>query len=74
MSEEEEQQFLRAYRIRPTPKTPRGMSPAELILARKINSVFEKLLLFQKRIRTDIKKNTQFFKIGEKGFFRVYKN
>ena len=38
------QQFLQVYRITLNPNTPMGRSPAETLLARKINSVFDKLI------------------------------
>ena len=41
---EELQEFLSIYRITPTPNTNANMSPAELIFARKIWSVFDELI------------------------------
>ena len=38
------QQFLQVYRITPNPNTPLVVSPAETMFARKIRSVFDKLL------------------------------
>ena len=38
------QEFQSIYRIRPQPNTNVNMSPAELIFARKIRSVFDKLI------------------------------
>ena len=45
-----QQQFLQVYRITPNPNTPLAVSPAETMLARKIRSVFDKLLLKQNKI------------------------
>ena len=45
------QQFLHVYRIIPNPKTPLAVSPAETMFARKIRSVFEKLLPKQNKLR-----------------------
>ncbi|XP_014771646.1 uncharacterized protein K02A2.6-like [Octopus bimaculoides] len=38
------QQFLRVYRVTLNPNAPEGSSPAELMLTRKVKSVFNKLL------------------------------
>lgn len=38
------QQFLQVYRITPNNDTPSALSPAEVMFARKIRSVFDKLL------------------------------
>ena len=38
------QEFLSIYRITPNPNTNANMSPAELIFARKIRSIFDKLI------------------------------
>ena len=38
------QQFLQVYRITPNPNTSMGRSPAETIFARKVKSVFDKLI------------------------------
>ena len=56
------QQFLPVYRITPNPNTPLAVSPAETMFARKIRSVFDKLLPKQnKRRKTTLapKKNVQ---------------
>ncbi len=38
------QQFLQAYKIMPNDNTPLSLTPAEVMVARKIRSVFNKLL------------------------------
>lgn len=43
------QQFLSIYRITPNPNAISGMSPAELMFARKIRSVFNRLLPDRKK-------------------------
>ena len=45
------QQFLQVYRITPNPNTPLAVSPAETMFARKIRSIFNKLLLKQNKLR-----------------------
>lgn len=45
------QQFLRLYRVTPNPDAPERRSPAELMFARKVNSVFNKVLPEKKTIR-----------------------
>ena len=44
------QQFLQVYRIKPNPNTPLAVSPAETMFARKIRSVFHKLLPKQNKL------------------------
>ena len=44
-------QFLQVYRITPNPSTPLAVSPAETMFARKIRSVFDKLLPKQNKLR-----------------------
>ena len=46
---EELQEFLSIYRIIPNPNTNTNISPAELMFAWKIRSVFDKLILSKKR-------------------------
>ena len=48
---EELQEFLFIYRITPNPNTHANMSPAELMFARKIRSIFDKLIPSKKEIR-----------------------
>ena len=38
------QQFLRVYRITSDPSTTSGVSPVDLMFARKIRSIFDKLI------------------------------
>lgn len=67
------QKFLSVYRI--TPNTVSGMSPAELMFARKIRSVFDRLLPSPTKKYT--KKSNflcKFFKTGDKVFFKNFKN
>ena len=45
------QQFLQVYRITPNLNTPLAVSPAETKFARKIRSVFDKLLPKQNKLR-----------------------
>ena len=45
------QQFLQVYRITPNPNTPLAVSPAETMFARKIRSIFDKLLPKQNKQR-----------------------
>ena len=40
--------YLCMYRITPNPNTNTNMSPAELIFARKIRAIFDKLILLKK--------------------------
>ena len=49
------QEFLSIYRITPNPNTNENMSPADLMFARKIRSIFDKLIPSKKGI---IKKNS----------------
>ena len=45
---EELQKYLSINRITPNPNTNTNMSPAELMFARKIRSIFDKLILSKK--------------------------
>ena len=45
------QQFLQVYRITPNPSTLLAVLPAETSFARKIRSVFDKLLPKQNKLR-----------------------
>ena len=45
------QQLLQVYRITPNPNTPLAVSPADTIFARKIRSIFAKLLPKQNELR-----------------------
>ncbi|XP_014785323.1 uncharacterized protein K02A2.6-like [Octopus bimaculoides] len=68
------QQFLRIYRVTPNPNTPAGMSPAELMFARKVKSVFDKLVRGKKKRKIAMANTTKLFKNGEKVFVRAYMN
>ena len=43
------QEFLSIYRITPNPNTNANMSPTELMFARKIRSIFDKLIPSKKK-------------------------
>ena len=70
------QQFLSIYRITPNPNRISGMSPAELMFARKIRSVFNRLLPKKKRSYQNRAKqeNMKYFRLGDKVFLKSYKN
>ena len=68
------QQFLQVYRITPNPNTPRAVSPAETMFARKIRSVFDKLLPKQNKLRKTISAPKKRFNPGEKIYFKKYQN
>ena len=59
------QKFLVVYRIMPNPNTDSGLSPAKLIFARKIWSVFDRLL--PSPMKKVVKGNfvTKFYKPGD---------
>lgn len=67
------QNFLRFYRVTSNLNRPSGMYSAELIFPRYVKSVIDKLLTSRKT-RTDSKIDTNRNKIGNKVFFRAYKN
>ncbi|XP_052831270.1 uncharacterized protein K02A2.6-like [Octopus bimaculoides] len=73
MDEVDLQKFFRVYRVTPKPNIPARMSPAELMFARKIKSVFNKLLPGQKR-QIAMDNTARYFRIGENVFVRTYKN
>ena len=66
------QQFLSVYKIIPNQSTTLELSPVELMFARKIRSVFYKLILNKNK---KFKKNntTKFHKPGKKIYFKEYK-
>ena len=68
------QQFLLVYRITPNPNTPLAVSPSETMFARKISSVFDKLLLKQNKLRKTTLKPKKRFNPGEKNYFKIYQN
>ena len=63
------QQFLQVYRLTPNPNTPLAVSPAETMFARKIRSVFDKLLPKENKLRKTKKR----FNPGEKFIFKNIK-
>ena len=66
------QQFLQVYRITPNNKTPVSQSPAEVMFARIIRSVYNKLLPKQtKHGRINIVP-TKRYNPGEKVSFRIF--
>lgn len=72
-SEKALQQFLQVYRITPNENTPSQMSPAEVMFARKIRPVFDKLLPKQvKHTKLTIPKKN--YMPGEKIFFQMHKD
>ena len=68
------QQFLQVYRITPNPNTPPAVSPAETMFARKIRSVFDKLLPKQNKLRKTTLAPNKRFNPGEKIYLRKYQN
>ena len=60
------QQFLQVNRITPNPNTSLAVSPAETMFARKIRSVFDKLLPKQNKLRKTILAPKKRFNPGEK--------
>ena len=68
------QQFLQVYRIIPNPNTPLAVSPAETMFARKIRSVFDKLLPKQNKLRKTTLAPKKRFNPGEKNYFKKYQN
>lgn len=66
--------FLSVYRITPNPNTNAGLSPAELMFARKIRSVFDRILPSATKTRaTRENLSTRFYKSGDKIFFLNYR-
>lgn len=63
------QQFLQVYRITPNSTTPSALSPAEVMFARKIRSVFDKLLPKQTKQSPTSFVPKRKFNPGEKVFF-----
>ena len=67
------QQFLQVYRITPNTNTPSELPPAQIMFARKVRSVFEKLLPKQTKTKRNhfmAKKN---YVPGEKVYFKMFK-
>ena len=68
------QQFLQVYRITPNENTPASLSPSEIMFARKIRSVFDKLLPRQtKPVRTTTVPNKRYVP-GEKVYFKMFRD
>lgn len=65
------EKFLSVYRITPNPKTNAGLSPAELMFARKIRSVFDRILPNATATREN--HSTRFCKPSDKIFFLNYR-
>ena len=68
------QQFLQVYRVTPNKNAPSAMTPAEVMFARMIKSVLDKLLQNQSQPGYTNKLNRKRFKIGEKFFFRMFQS
>ena len=68
------EKFLCVYRITPNPNTNAGLSPAELMFAHKIRSVFDRILPSATK-KTTVRENlsTRFYKPGDKIFFLNYR-
>ena len=60
------QQFLQVYGITPNPNTPLAVSPAKTMFARKIRSVFDKLLPKQNKLRKNTLGSKKKIKAGRK--------
>ena len=71
--EKNTQTFLMVYRIMPNQIIKGNLSPAEIMYARKIHSVFDRLLPNRKKNYTKIKTNYKSYKEGDKVFFRNYR-
>ena len=67
-------QFLQVYRITPNPNTPLAVSPVETMFARKIRSVFDKLLPKQNKLRKTTLAPKKRFNPREKNYFKRYQN
>ena len=68
------QQFLQVYRTTPYPNTPMRRSPAETMFARKVNSVFDKLIPQQAKFKKTVSPHKKHFFPGNKVLFKAYKN
>ena len=67
------QQFLEVYRVTPNPNTLMAVSPAETMFARKIRSVFDKLLPKQNKLRKTALAPKKRFNPGEKIYLKNIK-
>ena len=63
---EELQEFLSIYRITPNPNANTNMSPAELMFARKIRSIFDKLIPSKNGNEKKINTSYKTYSLGEK--------
>ena len=68
------QQFLLVYRITHNLNTPMGRSPAETMFARKIKSVFDRLIPRQAKFKKTVSPHKKCFYPGDKIFFKAFKN
>ena len=66
--------FLQVYRTTPNKSAPSTLSPAEIIFARRIRSVFDKLIPSKKSHTLAITVPRQKFNTNEKLFYKNYKN
>ena len=67
-------QIGRCNRITPNPNTPMGRSPAETMFARKIRSVFDKLIPRQARFKKTLTLPKKRYACSEKVLLKIYKN
>ena len=66
------QQFLQVYRVTPNANTPAELPPAQIMFARKVRSVFEKLL--PRQIKHSKKQTvSKYYVPGEKNYFKIFK-
>ena len=70
------QKFLAVYRITPNPNNDLNSSPAELMFARKIRSIFDRLLPEKKKKRITRKERlpVRRYSPGDKVYFKNFKN
>ena len=68
------QQFLQTYRVTPNKNAPSAMTPAEVMFARKIKSVFDKFSPNQSKPGHTNKVTRKRFKLGEKVFLRIFQS
>ena len=68
------QQFLQVYRISPNMKTPASQSPNEVMFARRIWLVYDKLLQKQTKPATASIVPTKKYYPGEKVYFKMFKD
>ena len=64
------QQFLQAYKITPNPNTPMGRSLAGTMFARKVKSVFDKLIPRQAKFKKTVSPHKKHFYPGDKISFQ----